>query len=125
MECGVPYPTPYTFHLSLVSILIGQLAACGINIFSAASSQSRIYFVFFQYFMNFSTVASSGFSKSGIIDGIVFNDIDKVGRNLPVNFYQFIRIFQAIIEILEKNIFKSDFIFGLLIKIIQVLRSMI
>src|SRR5690349_15083149 len=57
--------------------------------------------------------------ECGEIDGIVFNDVYEVSRNLPVYANKFIRIFQTIIEVVKKNIFKGDLTARLLVKIIK------
>ena len=52
------------------------------------------------------------------INGVVFNNIDQVGRYLAIYLYQFIGILEGIIEILEQYVFESDLVACLFVKII-------
>ena len=93
--------------------LVGQLPTGRINVFSTASAQAGIYPVLAQIGHKFIYHILLRLHKPSGFNGIVFNHIYQVGWHLPVYFYKFIGIFQAVIEILEQNVFKRDFIAGL------------
>jgi hypothetical protein len=93
-------------------------AGC-VNIFSPASAKSCIDFIFLQVLHENICNRLIRLGEFGIGDWIVLDDIYQICGHLAVNFYQFISILKTVIKILEQNIFKCDFIAGLLVKIIQ------
>ena len=86
-------------------IFIRQLSASRINIFSPAPAQPCIHPVFAQVIHKSLDLFFIRFFKFGKLNGIIFYDINQVGRYLSIDFDQFICIFEGIIEISEKDIF--------------------
>src|ERR1700741_1699476 len=84
--------------------LVGQLSASGIDIFAPASSNPDIHPVLGQMIGEALSGFFIWFCKTRAINIIVLDHIYQMGRNLSVDLYKVIGIFDRIIQILEKNI---------------------
>ena len=99
--------------------LIRQLSAGCINIFSAASAKTGIHLILFEMFHELGNHIFFRFREQRIFNRIVFDDIHEIGRNLAVNFYEFVSVFETVVKIPEQDIFESDLVAGLFLEIIQ------
>ena len=83
-------------------VFIRQLPAGSINIFTPAAAKRaftlclrkishELWHSFFRRLFEFCR-----------INRIVFNDVYQISRHLPVNFYQFIRIFMLSLKLLKR-----------------------
>lgn len=59
------------------------------------------------------------FLEKRLVDGIVFDDVDKIGGHLAVNLYQFVGVLAAVVKPLEQDIFKGDLASRPFVKVVQ------
>ena len=82
-------------------VLVRQLTAGGIYVFSAAAAKAGIDLVFLQVGHEHIHHIFFRFLKSCRIDGVVFNDIHEVGGHPAVYFDQLIGILNAVIKVFK------------------------
>src|SRR4051812_3760770 len=99
-------------------IFISELTTGCIDVLSPASAKSCIHPMLAQVLHKTFYDISIGFTEPRRVDRIVLDNIYQVGRYLAKYLNQFVSIFQAIIEIFEKNIFESYLVASLLVKIV-------
>ena len=100
-------------------LFVRQLSAGGIDVFSAAAAEPGIDPILFEVLHELVNGILVGFCEKGLLDGVVFDDVDEVGGHLPVNLHQLVRILPAVVEILKEDILERDLVACLLIKMVQ------
>jgi hypothetical protein len=61
---------------------VGELAAGGVDVFAAAAAEAGVDAVLFQMLHELVDRGFFGFLEEGLVDGVVFDDIDEVGGHL-------------------------------------------
>jgi len=100
-------------------ILVRQLAAGGIDVLAATLTKPCIHPVLLEVGHKAGDRVVIRLGEEGGLYWIVFNDIDEIGGYLAVDPHQFLGILQAVIEVLEQDIFESDLIARLFVEIVQ------
>lgn len=95
------------------------MSASRVYVPATTPSQPGIHMIGLQYVHKTLDIVFIGLREFKSIDGIVFDDIDQVGRDLPEYFHQFLCILFAVVQVFEKNIFQRDLIARLFVEIIQ------
>src|SRR5580700_81013 len=61
---------------------VGELAAGGVDVFAAAVAEAGVDAVFFEMLHELVDCGLIGLLEESLVDGVVFDDIDKVGGHL-------------------------------------------
>ena len=96
-----------------------QLTAGGVYVFAAAAAETGVDAAPLEMLHEVLDGIFVGFGKLGLVDGIVFDDVDEVGGYLAVYLDQLFGIFGAVVEIFEEDVFEGDLVAGLLIEMVE------
>ena len=95
------------------------MAARRINIFTAASPYANVYAVFCKMVGESLGCIFIGLYEWNARNGIVFDHVYKMSGYLPVNGDEIFSIFNAVVLVFEKNVFKRDIVLRFLVEVIQ------
>ncbi len=68
---------------------IRELAAGGVDVLATATAEAGVDAVLFEDLHELLDGIFFGFGEEGLVDGVIFDDIDEVGGYLAVDFYEF------------------------------------
>src|SRR5260221_4884583 len=100
-------------------LLIRQLSAGRIDILPPAAAEAGIHLILFEVLHECRDGIFFGFGEEGLVDGIVFDDVDEVGGNLAVDLYELVGVLAAVVEVFEEDVFEGNFVAGLLVEMVE------
>ena len=90
-----------------------------VYVFAAAAAEAGVDAVLFEVLHELLDGVFFGFGEEGLVDRIIFNNVDEIGGDLAEDLHQFVGVLFAIVEVLEEDVFEGDLVAGLLIEMIQ------